>query len=72
MTFVDFLIEEKPSLKRVHNSLFYVDGKYYNISNRMVGIHYVSGYTHCKGCYYIFSSYFAGVAKGMAATRLFC
>lgn len=39
---VEFLIEEKPSLKRLHNSLFYIDGKFYNISNRMVGIHYVS------------------------------
>lgn len=38
---IDFLIEEKPSLKRLHNSLFYIDGRFYNISNRMVGIHYV-------------------------------
>lgn len=39
---VEFLMEEKPTLKRLHNSLFYIDGRFYNISNRMVGIHYVS------------------------------
>lgn len=38
---VEFLIEEKPTLKRLHNSLFYTDGRFYNISNRMIGIHYV-------------------------------
>lgn len=39
---LEFLIEEKLTLNRIHNSIFYIDGKFYNISNRMVGVHYVS------------------------------
>lgn len=41
---VEFLINEKHSLKRIHNSLFYIDGKFYNVSNRISGIQYVSNH----------------------------
>lgn len=34
--------EHKWVLKRIHQSLFYINGKYYNISNRFTGIKYVS------------------------------
>ncbi|XP_023015884.2 peroxisome biogenesis factor 10 [Leptinotarsa decemlineata] len=38
---IDIFKEEKSTIKRIHTSLFYMDGKYYNISNRLTGIHYV-------------------------------
>lgn len=39
---IDLLKEEKVTLKRIHNSLFYMSGKYNYISNRITRIHYVS------------------------------
>lgn len=36
------LKEEKTTIKRIHSALFYMDGKYYNLSNRITGIQYVS------------------------------
>ncbi|XP_044259060.1 peroxisome biogenesis factor 10-like isoform X1 [Tribolium madens] len=36
-----FLQEQKHTLKRIHHSLFYIGGKYYNISNRILAIKYV-------------------------------
>ncbi|XP_050305686.1 peroxisome biogenesis factor 10-like [Anthonomus grandis grandis] len=33
--------DEKWMLKRIHYSLFYINGKYYNVSNRLTGIRYV-------------------------------
>jgi peroxin-10 len=38
---LEFLQNHKQTLKRIHHSLFYIDGKYYNISNRILGIKYV-------------------------------
>ncbi|XP_050499884.1 peroxisome biogenesis factor 10-like [Diabrotica virgifera virgifera] len=38
---IAILKEEKSTLKRIHNALFYMDGRYYNISNRVTGIQYV-------------------------------
>ncbi|XP_063911886.1 peroxisome assembly protein 10-B-like [Zophobas morio] len=36
-----FFHQHKQALKRIHHSLFYMDGKYYNISNRIMGVKYV-------------------------------
>lgn len=33
---------QKLFLRRIHHSLFYITGNYYNISNRFTGIRYVS------------------------------
>ncbi|KAJ8934265.1 hypothetical protein NQ318_020916 [Aromia moschata] len=38
---IDFVKEQKPTLTRIHHSIFYTNGKYYNISNRIMGIRYV-------------------------------
>ncbi|CAG9858935.1 unnamed protein product [Phyllotreta striolata] len=38
---IEILKEEKTTVKRIHNALFYINGKYYNISNRITGIQYV-------------------------------
>ncbi|CAG9823728.1 unnamed protein product [Phaedon cochleariae] len=38
---IDVFKDEKPNLKRIHTALFYMDGRYYNISNRLAGIRYV-------------------------------
>ncbi|KAJ8976125.1 hypothetical protein NQ317_019390 [Molorchus minor] len=32
---IDFTKDQKSTLARIHHSLFYIDGKYYNISNRV-------------------------------------
>lgn len=55
---VEFLMEEKDSLKKLHTSLFYIDGKYYNISNRMTGIHYVSDVTQLHNIEIIIFPYY--------------
>lgn len=39
---VEGLKNQAPVLKRIHHSLFYIDGKYYNIANRVTGVKYVS------------------------------
>lgn len=39
---LEFLRQHKQALARIHHSLFYINGKYYNISNRLMGIRYVS------------------------------
>lgn len=41
---INFFLEEKSYFKSVHNALFYINGSYYNISNRVIGIHYVSNF----------------------------
>lgn len=38
---IDVLNEQKPTLKRIHHAIFYTNGKYYNIANRMTNIRYV-------------------------------
>ncbi|RZC34641.1 peroxisome biogenesis factor 10, partial [Asbolus verrucosus] len=38
---LDFTQQHKQTVKRIHHSLFYINGKYYNISNRAMGIKYV-------------------------------
>nr|CAI5826077.1 unnamed protein product [Callosobruchus analis] len=38
---LDFLKQEKVTLRSIHNSLFYMDGAFYNISNRLTGLRYV-------------------------------
>ncbi|KAJ8931509.1 hypothetical protein NQ314_015582 [Rhamnusium bicolor] len=38
---IDFVKEQRLMLTRIHHSVFYIRGKYYNISNRIMGIHYV-------------------------------
>ncbi|XP_056633289.1 peroxisome biogenesis factor 10-like [Diorhabda sublineata] len=37
---IQLLKEEKITIKRIHNALFYIDGRYYNVSNRITGIQY--------------------------------
>lgn len=36
-----FIKEQKETFIRIHHALFYIDGRYYNISNRITGIKYV-------------------------------
>lgn len=38
---VNYLKENKVILLRLHYSIFYIYGKYYNVSNRMLGIKYI-------------------------------
>ncbi|KAG5897202.1 hypothetical protein JTB14_022555 [Gonioctena quinquepunctata] len=38
---IDVFKDEKSTIKRIHTSLFYMDGKYYNVSSRLMGIRYV-------------------------------
>lgn len=38
---LSFLIDNKHILIRLHQAIFYMYGKYYNISNRLTGIKYV-------------------------------
>ncbi|KAJ8921942.1 hypothetical protein NQ315_008576 [Exocentrus adspersus] len=38
---IDFIRDQKPTISRIHHSIFYTNGKYYNISNRLTGIKYV-------------------------------
>ncbi|CAH1958800.1 unnamed protein product [Acanthoscelides obtectus] len=38
---LDFFKKEKVTLRSIHNSLFYMDGAFYNISNRLTGLRYV-------------------------------
>ncbi|CAH1958798.1 unnamed protein product [Acanthoscelides obtectus] len=37
---LDFFKKEKVTLRSIHNSLFYMDGAFYNISNRLTGLRY--------------------------------
>ncbi|CAG9764538.1 unnamed protein product [Ceutorhynchus assimilis] len=39
--FIQIFMEHKFTIKRIHHSLFYIGGKYYNIANRITGIKYV-------------------------------
>lgn len=41
-SWVQYIEENKSFLLRVHQSLFYINGTFYNIANRMTGIKYVS------------------------------
>lgn len=38
---LNFLSSNKSNLKRIHQALFYINGRYYNVSNRITGIRYV-------------------------------
>ncbi|XP_018578337.1 peroxisome biogenesis factor 10-like, partial [Anoplophora glabripennis] len=38
---IDFIKERKSTVARIHQSIFYTNGKYYNLSNRLMGIRYV-------------------------------
>ncbi|XP_019874179.1 peroxisome biogenesis factor 10 [Aethina tumida] len=37
---LNFLSSNKSNLKRIHQALFYINGRYYNVSNRITGIRY--------------------------------
>lgn len=38
---IEFLKEQKSILNRIHRAIFYTNGKYYNVANRVTNIRYV-------------------------------
>lgn len=41
LTFIQCFRNQKVNLRRIHQSIFYIGGKYYNLANRFTGIRYV-------------------------------
>lgn len=38
---IEFIRDNKQTFKRIHHSIFYINGRYYNVSNRLTNIKYV-------------------------------